>query len=78
MIRTFTQNELIRYIYQETKTKENIEIETAAIFDEELAAELDLLRKTVKSLNLIERSPSDKSIDKILSYSKSYDLHSLK
>jgi hypothetical protein len=78
MIKTFTQNDLIRYVYQETLAEENIEIETAAIFDNELAEELNALQKTVSALDLIERTPSFKSIDKILSYSKSYDLHSSK
>ena len=78
MIRTSTQNDLIRYIYQETETEENIEIQTAAILDDALAAELNALAQTVKSITAAERVPSESAIDKILSYSKSYDLHSLK
>jgi len=78
MIKTFTQNDLIRFVYQETHAEENIEIETAAIFDEELADELNALKRTISALDLVERTPSFKSIDKILSYSKSYDLHSSK
>ena len=78
MIRTSTQNDLIRYIYQETNTEENIEIQTAAILNGSLAHELNELERTVKSISAAERVPSESSIDKILSYSKSYDLHSLK
>jgi len=78
MIKTSTQNDLIRYIYQETQKEENIEIQTATILDDELAAELDALKQTVKSITEADRVPSDWTIDKILSYSKSYDLHSLK
>ena len=37
MIKTFTQDDLVRYIYQETTTEESIEIETALIFDETLS-----------------------------------------
>ncbi|KYG81348.1 hypothetical protein EV198_1518 [Roseivirga ehrenbergii] len=78
MIRTSTQNDLIRYIYQETDTEENIEIQTAAILNGSLAHELRELEQTVKSITAAERVPSESTIDKILSYSKSYDLHSLK
>ncbi|MFT6969534.1 MAG: hypothetical protein ACJAXX_000091 [Roseivirga sp.] len=78
MIKTFTQNDLIRYVYQETLEEENIEIDTAAIFDEALADELHALKRTMSALDAVERIPSFKSIDKILSYSKSYDLHSPK
>lgn len=78
MIRTSTQNDLIRYMYQETNTEENIEIQTAAILNGSLAHELHELEQTMKSITAAERVPSESTIDKILSYSKSYDLHSLK
>ncbi|KYG83487.1 hypothetical protein [Roseivirga echinicomitans] len=78
MIRTSTQNDLIRYIYQETDTEENIEIQTAAILNGSLSHELRELEQTVMLITAAERVPSESTIDKILSYSKSYDLHSLK
>ena len=77
MIKTFTQNDLIRYIYQETTKEENTEIENALIFDDGLLDELNELQLTVDGISKIERSPSQKSIDNILSYSKSYDLHAM-
>ena len=77
MIKTFTQNDLIRYIYQETTQEENTEIETALIFDEMLSDELRELQETVSSLKTVERAPSKRSIDKILSYSKSYEMHAV-
>lgn len=77
MIKTFTQDDLVRYIYQETTTEESIEIETALIFDSALAESYDSLSKTVNLLKEVNIKPSESSIDKILSYSKSYDLHAL-
>ena len=78
MIKTFTQDDLIRYIYQETTPEESIEIETALIFDEQLSETYISLSSTVESLKAVNLKPSDNIIDKVLSYSKSYDLHALR
>ncbi len=78
MIKTFTQDDLIRYIYQETTPEESIEIETALIFDEQLSETYSNLSGTVESLKAVKLKPSEDTIDKILSYSKSYDLHALR
>ena len=78
MIKTFTQDDLVRYIYQETNAEETIEIETALIFDEGLSDRYNELSKTVDLLKQVQVKPSESCIDKILSYSKSYDLHALR
>lgn len=78
MIKTFTQDDLVRYIYQETTAEETIEIETALIFDEGLSERYDELSKTVDLLRQVQVKPSESCVDKILSYSKSYDLHALR
>ena len=78
MIKTFTQDDLVRYIYQETTPEESIEIETALIFDEQLSETYNSLSDTVESLKAVNLKPSDNIIDKVLSYSKSYDLHALR
>ena len=75
MIKTFTQDELVRYIYKETTNEENIEIEKALLFDEQLADEYAELSDVVRSIDQSQKEPSDRVIDKILSYSKSYHLH---
>ena len=78
MIKTFTQDDLVRYIYQETTAEETIEIETALIFDEGLSESYSELSKTVDLLRQVQVKPSESSIEKILSYSRSYDLHALR
>lgn len=78
MIKTFTQDDLVRYIYQETTAEETIEIETALIFDEGLSERYSELSKTVDLLRQVQVKPSESSIEKILSYSRSYDLHALR
>ena len=76
MIKTFTQDDLVRYIYQETTAEENAEIELTMLFDEELADEFAELESVVKSVDRAEKEPSNRVVDAILSYSKSYHLHS--
>lgn len=74
MIKTFTQDDLVRYIYKETTKEENIEIEKALLFDEQLANDYDDLSEVVQSLDQCQKQPSDRLIDDILGYSKSYDM----
>lgn len=74
MIKTFTQDDLVRYIYQETTKEENIEIEQAMLFDEALADDYAELCGVVSSLNGIQKEPSQSTIDSILNYSKSFPL----
>ncbi len=78
MIKTFTQNDLIRYIYQETNEQENIEIEEALLFDNKLFDTYRRMMEVSEELNRFEKSPSEKVINKILNYSKSINLHSVK
>jgi len=77
MIKTFTQNDLVRYIYKETSAEENSEIEIAMLFDEELADSYTEILTVVSDLDGALKSPSAKTIDSIISYSKSYHLHSV-
>ncbi|OEK02824.1 hypothetical protein BFP97_15415 [Roseivirga sp. 4D4] len=77
MIKTFTQDDLVRYIYKETTPEESSEIEIAMLFDEQLAEAYTDLFSVVNDLEASMKSPSEKTIDAIISYSKSYHLHSV-
>ncbi len=77
MTKTFTQDELIRYIYRETSDQENNEIENALICDDVILEMYKKLKNTIKQLDKIEKSPSGQIIDKILDYSKSVNLNSV-
>ncbi|MFY0591557.1 hypothetical protein [Roseivirga sp.] len=77
MIKTFTQDDLVRYIYNETSTEERSEIEIAMLFDEELANTYAELSTVVGDLDGALKSPTKTTIDSIISYSKSYHLHSV-
>ncbi|WP_305982199.1 hypothetical protein [Roseivirga thermotolerans] len=77
MIKTFTQDDLVRYIYQETSEEENAEILSAMLFDDELAQNFHGMLDIVSELDSAMKTPSDKAIDAITSYSKSFHLHSV-
>lgn len=75
MTKTFTQNDIIRYIYKETSDEENAEIESALMCDIVLQETYQELFLTSKQLDLTEIVPSDKIIRRVLNYSKSIDMH---
>ena len=76
MTKTFTRNDLIRYIYQETTEREKQEIEQALLLDNKLFEEYKNLAEVSMELDRVELSPSEKTINKILNFSKTINLHS--
>lgn len=71
MIKTFTQTDLIRYIYHETSEAETKEIDKALICDNTLQAlYLDLI-SLHKDLDDAALEPPPSAILNILSYAKS-------
>ena len=70
MIKTFTQTDLIRYLYHETTEAESKEIDKALLCDGELQAlykDLCLMKKEMDDAQL---QPSASTVLNILSYSK--------
>ena len=78
MTKTFTQNDLIRFIYKETSHGETIEIRKALLFDNELLDEFKELKECIRKLDSIEEVPSQKIVNNILEYSKTRNLQSVK
>ena len=70
MIKTFTQDDVVRYVYEETSPEENLLIEDA------LMSEPDLMTFFLEALELralmnkIERQPRPNTVQTILNYSK--------
>lgn len=75
MTKTFTQNDVIRYVYGEIKSEqEQNEIENALILDNDLAEffyEASSLKENVSGASM---EPSNKAIENILNYSKTFTL----
>ncbi len=75
MIQTFTQLDLIRFIYNETTTEQNRDIELALLCNNELMEEYKSLKSTVATLSEVSYTPSNSTLENILNYSKSTNLH---
>ena len=71
MIKTFTQTDLIRYLYRETTEEERTEIEKALICDSDLMTLFSELRTVLKNMDAAQLEPSATTVLNILSYSKS-------
>lgn len=72
MTKTFTQDDVVRYIYAETTPEENVLLEGAMVFDDELLGfYLDCL-EICQQMDKIVKVPSDKAVSSILLHSASY------
>ncbi len=75
MIQTCTQLDLIRFIYNEITSEQHREVELALLCDNKLMEEYKSLKSTADELTKVSYSPSNSTIEKILNYSKSTNLH---
>jgi hypothetical protein len=71
MIKTFTQNDLIRFLYHETSEKETKEINKALLCDSELQAQYKELNAVRHELDSARLEPSAASVQNILHYARS-------
>lgn len=76
MIKTSTQNELIQYVYDELADTAREQLETALMHDNELAESCSDLLLLQRLLDGATKSPSERSVNNILNYSKSLSLQS--
>jgi len=74
MTKIFTQNELLQYVYNELNSNTKALLEANLIFDRELAEECAELLLAKASLEQIEISPSEKTVNAILKYSRNLSL----
>ena len=69
MTKTFTQDDVIRYVYEETSEEENLLIEEALMVEQTLMGFfLDTLELRAL-MDKIERAPRPSTLNSILSYS---------
>ena len=72
MIKVFTQDKVIRYVYHEISPFETLEIEQALLFDDELQETYKGIAGVVHELDKIMKSPSQLAVSNILRYAKMY------
>jgi len=76
MIKTFTQNDIVRYVYHETTEQENEEIAQALLCDDQLLETYHELSFVSSNLNDVTKEPSERAIENIMAYVRSYEYHS--
>lgn len=70
MIKTFTQDDVIRYVYHETSESETLEIEQALLCDAKLQEAYKEITGVVNQLDQKMRTPSQLAINNILRHAK--------
>lgn len=76
MIKTSTQNELIQYVYNELAEDARTQLEAVLMHDHELAESCSELLEMQFLLQNAMKSPSERAISNIFTYSKSLSLQS--
>jgi hypothetical protein len=74
MIKISTPNDVIRYVYNEVTSQESEELKSLLLWDNDLADLIQELSEVKKSVSKINMEPSDRVINNILNYSKSFSL----
>lgn len=73
MIKTITQDEIVKYIYNETSAEENQQIENVMTWDSELKEEINEMLFLKKEIKKIELKPSDRLTENLLFFSKHFN-----
>ena len=73
MIKTFTQTDLIRYLYRETTEEETSKIDRALLRDGNLRALFNEVSAALKDLDEAVLQPSESTVLNILSYSRTLE-----
>ena len=76
MIKTFTQDELIQYVYDELPNEVKTKLERALIADSELAEYCADLLASKRELDVLVQAPGQRCISNILIYSQTLRMQS--
>lgn len=71
MIKTFTPNDILRYLYKETDKLESKNLEQAMLVHTDLLDQYVRLTDIKEQLDKIRLAPSENTIQSILEYSRS-------
>ncbi len=73
MTKTFTPNDVLRYLYKETNSAESKELEEAMHLHSNLLDQYVQLADIKEQLDQVRKFPSESTIQAILEYSDTYD-----
>ncbi len=78
MTKTFTQYDLIRYVFNETSNEENIAIEALLTMNPEWREFVEANRAIMYQMDSVLMEPSETSVNNIMAYVKSVSLQPVK
>jgi hypothetical protein len=77
MTKGFIQDDVLRFIYKETKEEENQTIKYNLLINSQLMDFYMETIETISEVNALQLEPSESSVKRILDYSNSYSLESI-
>tara|TARA_Y100001958_G_scaffold156980_1_gene150927 strand:+ start:876 stop:1100 length:225 start_codon:yes stop_codon:yes gene_type:complete len=72
MIKTSTDSDIVKYIYNQFNNKEKIDFESKLLFDSNLNNLIEDYYLIIDEMEKIDLKPNKKLIKNIMSFSKSY------
>jgi hypothetical protein len=72
MIKTFTPNDVIRYIYKETSEEESKLIAYTLLTDTELRTFYEEMKGMKQEISKLMNEPSERTLGRILTYSREF------
>jgi len=72
MTKTFTSDDVVRYVYEETSPEENLLIEESLMTEPDMMTFFLSALELRSLMNKIERQPRESTVQSILSYSQNH------
>lgn len=72
MIKTSTDSDIVKYIYNQFNNKEKIDFESKLLFDSNLNNLIEDYYFIIDEIEKIDLKPNKKLLENIMSFSKSY------
>ena len=72
MIKTSTDSDIVKYIYNQFNNKEKIDFESKLLFDSNLNKLIEDYYFIIDEIEKIDLKPNKKLLENIMSFSKSY------
>lgn len=77
MTKIFTQDDLLKYIYGETSNEDREMIEILIHTNIDFQEKYEQLLDVKNDIDLLAKAPSNGVVERILSFSREYNLHSV-
>ncbi len=75
MTKTFTENDVVKYVYNELSDFKRAEFEKTLMYNAAMAEYVNEMIIMKETVDRVKKEPSDRVINNIMEYSKSFSLH---